>query len=387
MALSDGRLIPHLFHRRVQLSLFFFIPIFLILFSFAPAYLVVTLLSQAALSSGAAGQSAFHSTMDSVLGIFFFTGIAATAVGLVIAYALVKPVRDLQRAMTGVGLGRRDSRLRLETTEEFLRVSDEFNRMVGKLRLQDRLAQTERLAAVGTLAAGLAHEIRNPLGALKGTAQLLEEAAAGDEAKSYARRIAAEADRLNRLVDRLLHLAEEPSGRTERFDLNRLIRDVLEITQTERTDRNVTVAEKYGDLPKIEADREALVQAVLNLVLNAGQATTEPGRIRIETRAVVSDDGIERVILEIGNTGSSIPREDYQRIFDPFFTTKPNGTGLGLAITHQIVTAHGGTIQVRSDAGETVFVVELPVNRKDAVGAQDTASGRESRANRPNPNG
>ena len=363
-----SRLFPFLFKRRVQLSLFFFIPLFLILFSLAPTYIALSLMSRAVLSSEAsgpvAGMAEFHNVIAGMIPLFLISGLIALAAGLFIAYALVQPVKRLQEAIQGVSSGNFKMNVRLDATGEFVYLGDEFNQMVSKLAMQEQLQRTERLAALGTLAAGVAHEIRNPLGAVKGLAQLLQESAASASERKYAETIVGEVDRLDTVVERLLRLARPSGGAMEKADLNRLIHDAIELSGYERNQKRITILEEYDTkIADILLDREAMLQAVLNMLRNAVQAIPETGTIRVRTRLRVNPDPSEsrRVSIEIANTNSTIPPSDYKRIFDPFYTTKESGTGLGLAITHQVVTAQGGTIEVESGKGETVFTIELPV--------------------------
>ncbi len=357
-----------LFKRRVQLSLFFFIPLFLILFSLAPIYIAVSLMSRAVLSSEAsgpvAGMAEFHTAISGMIPVFLISGLIALAAGLFIAYALVQPVKRLQEAIHGVTSGNFKTNVRLDATGEFVYLGDEFNQMVSKLAMQEQLQRTERLAALGTLAAGVAHEIRNPLGAVKGLAQLLQESAASPSERKYAETIVGEVNRLDTVVERLLHLARPAGGAIEKADLNRLIHDAVELSGYERNKKRITVFEEYDPkIADIPLDREAMLQAVLNMLRNAVQAIPETGTIRVKTGLRVNPDPSQsrRVLIEIANTNSTISPSDYKRIFDPFYTTKEGGTGLGLAIAHQVVAAQGGTIEVESGNGETVFTIELPV--------------------------
>jgi signal transduction histidine kinase len=353
----------------VQLSLFFFIPLFLILFSLAPTYIAVALVSRAVLSSEKSGPVAalahFYSTVTGMTPIFLVVGLSALGAGLLIAYALVQPVKRLQEAIHRVTIGEFRTDLRLDATGEFAYLGRDFNRMVSKLAMQEQLQQTERLAALGTLAAGVAHEIRNPLGAVKGLAQLLQESADSPTEQKYARTIVGEVSRLDTVVERLLRLARPASGLIEKVDLNRLVHDAVELCSYERNAKQITILQDYDPrIFEIPLDREAMLQAVLNVVRNAVQAIPHAGTIRVKTdlRADPDPSKVRRVSIEIANTDSRISPADYKRIFYPFYTTKEGGTGLGLAITHQVVTAQGGTIEVESGQGETVFTIELPIN-------------------------
>jgi len=364
----DHGLSSFLFKRRVQFSLFFFIPLFLILFSLAPTYIAVALVSRAVLSSEELGPAAvlarFYPTVTGMIPIFLVVGLIALGAGLIIAYALVQPVKRLQEAIHRVTIGELRTDLRLDATGEFAYLGRDFNRMVSKLAMQEQLQQTERLAALGTLAAGVAHEIRNPLGAVKGLAQLLQESADSPTEQKYARTIVGEVNRLDTVVERLLCLARPASGLIEKVDLNRLVHDAVELCSYERNEKQITILQEYDPrISEFPLDREGMLHAVLNVVRNAVQAIPNAGTIRVKTalRADPDPSKARRVSIEIANTDSTISPADYKRIFDPFYTTKEGGTGLGLAITHQVVTAQGGAIEVSSDRSETVFTIELPV--------------------------
>ena len=351
---SEKGLFPFFFERRVQLSLFFFIPVFLILFALGPTYIAVSLLSRNLNPSG-------------INLVFIISGLVALASGLAIAYALVRPVKHLQNAIRGVATGDFRADLRLDASGEFVYLGKEFNQMVSRLAMQERLQRTERLAALGTLAAGVAHEIRNPLSSVKGLAQLLQESNISPGDRKYAERIVGEVNRLNAVVERLLNLARPSSGKPGPVDLNRMIHDVVELSGYERNQKRITILEEFDErVPEIRMDGEGMLQAVLNLLLNAIQAIPEAGTIRVRT-ALEGGPGPSSgsregsVLIEVANTNSNIPKEDYRRIFDPFYTTKEGGTGLGLAITHQVVARQGGTIEVNSRNGETVFAIRLPM--------------------------
>ncbi len=356
-----SRLFPLLLRRRVQLSLFFFIPLFLILFSTTPIYVTVTLLSRAAVAgAGAPRPIEFQGAIAATTWVFVTGAVVALAAGLVIAYALVQPLQRLSRAMHGVAGGDLATRVRLDATDEFASLADEFNAMVSTLRTQEQLRRTEVLAALGTLAAGIAHEIRNPLGAVKGLAQLLVESASAAGERKYAETIVVEVDRLNGMVERLLDLARPGERPMEPIEINRLVREAVELSGYQRHGKTIDLQlELAPERPITQADGAGLLQAILNLLINAVQASADSGTIRVRTAVRAAPAPV--VGIEVSNTGSSVRREDYKRIFDPFFTTKETGTGLGLTITHQIVTAHGGTIEVDSQADRTTFTIQLPL--------------------------
>jgi signal transduction histidine kinase len=224
--------------------------------------------------------------------------------------------------------------------------------------------RAERLAALGTLAAGLAHELNNPIGIISSRIELmLLDAAATGLPESLAedlRVIHRHAQRVARIAQGLLSFARNAPMQRGPVDLNQLIRDTVMLAERQFTRDGVAVdVALAGALPAIEGDPTALQQVILNLVINARDAIDGPGTVRIETAPL--DGPGAGVRLAVSDTGRGIAREDLPRIFDPFFTTKARGSGLGLSITHGIVREHGGAIDVESQPGRgTRFVITLP---------------------------
>lgn len=233
--------------------------------------------------------------------------------------------------------------------------------------LQRELAHRERLSSLGQMAAGLAHEIKNPLGSIQGAAEIL-----GDDAPRDSRRselfdvLTKESKRLGVVVDHFLSFA-----RPRPLDLSRVdIGDVVDraIRQIELDTANAGVAIEHshgGALPVIEADPAQLHQVLLNVILNAVAASPDGGRVLVATRA--RDGGVE---IAVRDQGSGIAPADLPRIFDPFFTTRDSGTGLGLSISHAIITDHGGHIHVDSTPGRgTTVAIVLPARAGGGHGA------------------
>jgi two-component system nitrogen regulation sensor histidine kinase GlnL len=242
--------------------------------------------------------------------------------------------------------------------------------------VQTQMERMNRLASLGSLVAGLAHEIRNPLGSLKGFTQLLDEELPEDDKKrEYTEVILKEIDRLNKVVEELLSFAHPTTADFETRDINEIVREALVLAQATFHNRAIEVVERYDPtLPKVVVEHHRLVQAILNILNNAFEATPDHGRIVVETRVaqngntIVSDQGsaaARSVVIDFFNSGSSLSFEEAQRMFDPFYTTKDKGTGLGLAIAQQVATAHGGSLTVFHEAEvETqegvIFRMELP---------------------------
>ncbi|MBW1816757.1 MAG: PAS domain-containing protein [Deltaproteobacteria bacterium] len=225
-------------------------------------------------------------------------------------------------------------------------------------RLQGEIRRTEKLAALGGLAAGVAHEIRNPLSSIKGLASYFgSKFSEGSEDKEVAGVMVREVDRLNRVISELLEFARPSELKPAPTDLNGLLDHSLRLVQQDAVTRNITIdLRKDEKVPRVSIDPDRMTQCLLNLYLNAIQAMKEGGRLSI--RSLLDGDG--NASLEIEDTGEGIRPEDLNRIFDPYFTTKDSGTGLGLAIVHKILEAHDAGITVRSTPGKgTVFAISF----------------------------
>lgn len=228
-------------------------------------------------------------------------------------------------------------------------------------RLKTEMEQNKRLAAIGRLAAGVAHEIRNPLSSLKGYATFFKEIFdRNSENFTIADTMTKEVDRLNRVVGELVELAKPIAVSGNPVDLEELVSDCLQLITYEPDAEGVEIkTDIESDLPLIYADGDRLKQVLLNLCLNALQAMGKSGVLTIR---IYNDDFEKNIIAEVSDTGCGIKQEDISDIFEPYFTTKLSGTGLGLAIVHNIVKAHKGEIEVDSKQGEgTVFKISLPI--------------------------
>lgn len=226
--------------------------------------------------------------------------------------------------------------------------------------LTDQLIRADRLAAMGQLTAGVAHEVRNPLGIIRASVQLMEDADCSRERVSEAANVIKhEIDRLDRVIKALLDFGRPAAPALRPIAVRQVLDDVVLFTRRFASQNGVELLEEYGnDLPYVMADSEQLKQVFLNLVSNAVQSMSEEGgKLTVSTGA---ED--EFVYVRITDTGPGISPESLGKVFDPFYSTRDNGTGLGLTIVHRIVDEHGGHIEVTSDPGEgTAFTVHLPV--------------------------
>lgn len=237
--------------------------------------------------------------------------------------------------------------------------------------LEEDLKRTDRLALMGTLAAGLAHEIRNPLGGIKGAAQLLRRSGAGDPSvKEFTDIMIREVDRVNQLIEQLLDLSRPADLDLAPVNIHEILDDVLLLEGQTIGDKRIEIRKRFDpSLPPIRGDRAQLTQVFLNLVKNAFQAMGQRGTLtvasRLETDFHIRAEGTSAsrfIWIDIADQGAGICDEDLPQIFSPFFTTKTNGTGLGLATCYRIVKEHGGTIRVDSTLGQgSTFKVSLVV--------------------------
>ena len=239
----------------------------------------------------------------------------------------------------------------------------------SRKQLQEATARKEKLVALGHLAAGVAHEIRNPLSSIKGLAKYFAERTPADgEAHQLAQVMAKEADRLNRVVSELLELVRPAHLTYQSVDLNDVITHSLQLISQDAASRAITLAfTAQPALCRIQADPDRLKQVLLNLYLNAVHAIGRDGVITVAVR----ECGDGRVKVSVADSGKGMTGEQLQAIFTPYFTTKADGTGLGLAVVQNIVEQHGGTIHAESAPGEgALFTLYLPVNgqQKDEQG-------------------
>lgn len=239
----------------------------------------------------------------------------------------------------------------------------------SRKQLQEAMARKEKLVALGHLAAGVAHEIRNPLSSIKGLARYFAERAPPDgEAHQLAQVMAKEADRLNRVVSELLELVRPAHLTYQSVDLNEVIRHSLRLVSQDAASRAIMLNfSPQPELCRIQADPDRLKQVLLNLYLNAIHAIEHDGVITV----AASECGNGRVKVSVADSGKGMTAEQLQAIFTPYFTTRADGTGLGLAVVQNIIEQHGGMIQVESIPGKgAAFIIFLPINgqQKDEQG-------------------
>ena len=228
--------------------------------------------------------------------------------------------------------------------------------------LNEEVARHKRLAALGKLSAGIAHEIRNPLSSIRGLAQFVYNSfSETDERKEDLNTIIQEVDRLNKLVVQVLDFAKLKKPNLTPFSLNDLIRKIAELFKLEIKDKQIKFSlELSPDISQIQADEDQVRQILMNVIINAIQAIPKEGEIKIKTeKALLKGEPAIKLIIE--DSGIGITEKDFSQIFDPFFSTKERGSGLGLSIVYKLVEGHQGEIKVESKEGKgTKFVIFLP---------------------------
>jgi two-component system sensor histidine kinase HydH len=231
-------------------------------------------------------------------------------------------------------------------------------------KLQEKVRRAEKLAAIGELAAGIAHEIRNPLSSIRGFAQFLRHALKDKpQEQMYAATMVAEVDRINRVVTDLLTFARPMEAELAPTDITELIEHTLRLVAADASSRDIQIQTRIADVSKLPLDANQMTQALLNLLLNALQAVDQGGRIEIGADLNVDES---RLYLWVADNGSGIAPDQKEKIFEPFFTTREKGTGLGLAIVHKIVENHQGEIKIESPPAGSIqgcrFTMIIPIS-------------------------
>ncbi len=240
--------------------------------------------------------------------------------------------------------------------------------------MSEGLRRDDRLRQLGVLAAGLAHEIKNPLGGILGAAQLLRGEAMTQDGAECVDVIERDVRRINRLIEELLHFGNPRSLRRVPLNPHRVVDQVLQVLRHDPVTSGHPVIRDYDpSLPDVPLDADAFQQAVMNLVRNAMEASPAGEPVVIRTRVDVLGRRFpgKAVLIDVQNGGPGIAPEVREKLFTPFFTTKTQGTGLGLAITLRLCREHGGTLEMTSEPGRTVFTMVLPMEATQALPAME----------------
>jgi two-component system sensor histidine kinase HydH len=254
-------------------------------------------------------------------------------------------------------LAKKDRRHRFMLEKTSQELSEAYQKLHNTF---EQLRMADRLAALGRLSAGVAHEIRNPLGSIKGSFEILEsEIHPENEKYEFVKIIKEEIARLNSIVESFLKFARPPKPRLQPTSINDLVESTLILFNKRAQESGIEIRKELADnLPAIHLDRDQIRQVLLNIILNGSDSMPDGGILEIRTGIGQND---RRITVEIIDSGIGISDEELDHIFDPFFTTKAHGTGLGLSISYQLIQNHGGTIEVHNnkDKGLT-FHIELP---------------------------
>jgi two-component system, NtrC family, sensor histidine kinase HydH len=308
-------------------------------------------------------------TARRTLGYAIAFGFLALFLGLFLMIIIVKNQNNnIIKIRNGLDNMSRDLSYRIEDLNgDIGKIAESINSMGDilqkKEKLEEQLARAEKLASLGQMISGVAHEIRNPLGIIRGTVQLMErdfkEVKGLDE---YIRIVKEQSDRENRVIQELLDYARPSKQMLTEMDANILIKSVLAFTNKYIQDRHVKLQLKLADsLPKLLLDCDKMKQVFVNIIINACEAMENGGTLCIKT---ILEEGFVKIYFK--DNGIGMDELQLKNLFNPYYTTKPKGTGLGLSISNGIVEMHGGSIEVKSKKGDgSVFIVSIPVGIKD----------------------
>jgi two-component system, NtrC family, sensor histidine kinase HydH len=293
-----------------------------------------------------------------------FLGPLGFILGLILMIAIVKNMNsNISKISKGLVNMSHDLSYRLEPMGgDMGKIAESINNMADSLerkeKVEEHLKRAEKLASLGQMISGVAHEIRNPLSIIRGTVQLMEKNFKGIEGlDEYVRIVKEQSDRENNVIQELLDYARPAKQQLLKMDVNQLIKGVLSFTNKYIQDKHVTLKLELAEcLPETLIDPDKIKQVFVNIIINACEAMENGGSFSIKTN---KEDKWVKISFE--DTGTGMDDEELQKIFNPYYTTKPKGTGLGLAISNGIIELHGGFIEVESKKGKgSVFTVALP---------------------------
>lgn len=296
--------------------------------------------------------------MEGTFILFILIWIVLTVgVGIVFTRNIEDPVKELKKGMMKIAEGDLDYKINIDKIDEIGELANTLNSMTSELKQsQESLLRSERMASLGFMAAGMAHEIKNALVPLKTLTEMLT-VSGGDQTfiAKFNELVPKEIDRINTLSTDLLHYSRPPEPVFEYLDVNEIVAEAAKFLEVQARKKNIKLIVTTSKVSQIKADKEKLMQAFTNIILNAIEAMSG-GQISVSTYE--KDD---YVTVEISDNGPGIPQENIKKVFVPFFTTKKEGTGMGLAITQRIMADHGGTIDIRSTHGVgTTFYLSFP---------------------------
>lgn len=309
--------------------------------------------------------------MATIAAIAMFSIVGFLIVSAWVARKITDPIMELSAGVRRIEEGDLEHMIPHTGRDELGALAKSFNRMTESLRKRDeelkknqqQIIESGKLAAVGELAAGVAHEIGNPLAAISGYLQLLHEAPP-EKFNHYIIEIAKETGYIDSIIRQLLEFSRKSDSREDAINLDDAVMEAVRMISFHKTVRNLEIVHEKSEIPVIiEGSHRELLQAIMNITLNAAQAMDGNGRVIFKTEI---EDG--KAELTISDNGPGIPRKHLPRIFDPFFTTKRTGTGLGLSITFKIIQNHRGSIRVESSVETgTSFIMTFPLSCETRV--------------------
>lgn len=305
-----------------------------------------------------------------ILRHIYWTIFGGLVVGIAgIVFVLSRLMKDINRVKSGLARIRENLSYKIAPPMgEIGEIAEAINEMAQGLaarkKLEEQVQRTERLAVIGEMAAGLAHEIRNPLMAIKGFTELQCENLTPQERQEYSEIIIKEADRMNHLIEQLLCFSRPTTDLLTQVNVNEVIKSTLVLMGIRASGSDVVFQQMLAEgLPEVTANEEQLKQVFLNILINATQAMDKKGVIRVFSHC---DPELAEVYISFTDNGPGIEPENIKKLFDPFFTTKETGTGLGLSVANHLMTSWGGSISVEAVMGVgSTFTLIFPVKRSD----------------------
>ena len=309
--------------------------------------------------------------------------VVAVLTSWLLGLSIIRPIQQLIEGTRRVSEGDLDNPLQMARSDEFGLLADSFNDMTRRLREhQDKLLQASKLATIGRIASGVAHEINNPISVILGYTKLMASSCQDADILADVRTIEEEALQCKKIVEGLLTIARPIDTGGHVPDVGAVLRDVLDRVSLQREDPSIRTVLDVGHEPvALDIDEARLRQIAFNMVQNAFDAMAEGGVLTARCSAAADGADQSQVVIEFSDTGQGISPEDMDKLFEPFFTSKPRGTGLGLAICHGIVSACAGTISVHSELGNgTRFSICLPQRAasKSPAEGQATVNAQQS---------
>ena len=314
--------------------------------------------------------------------IFFYVALNSVILvvfgSILLSRTIVRPIDELVAVTDAVANGDLNQRIKVKRLNEIGLLAESFNRMTNRIRegkealeanirdlkaAQDEVIRAEKMATVGRLAAGIAHEIGNPLSAILGYTDIIQQGAGKEDEGEYLRRIQTEIQRINRIVNGLLDYARPGEFKLVEINVNEILESSLDLVSAQKGFERIDIKLSLSETPIVMADTHQLQQVLINLLINAADAMPDGGTLFMGSgiRVQGSEEFVE---ISVADTGTGMSDDETRKIFDPFYTTKEpgKGTGLGLAICQRIMESFGGRIQVESKIGEgSRFMVLLPV--------------------------